>query len=73
MTANHVVAHQSWMVRRSPPALKFSGSQISLDILNLVKSLKLNNNTVVVSNIVSRDDVYKNKADEVSAKLEKLC
>ena len=61
------------MVRRSPPALKCSGSQISLDILNLVKSLKLNNNTVVVSNIVSRDDVYKNKADEVSAKLEKLC
>ena len=73
MTANHVVAHQSWMVRRSPPAPKFSRSQIFLDILNLVKSLKLNNNTVVVSNIDSRDDVYKNKADEVSAKLEKLC
>ena len=45
--------------------------QISLDILN--KSLKLNNNTVVVSNIVPRDDAYKTKADEINAKLEKLC
>ena len=33
--------------------------QISLDILNLPKSLKLNNGTVVVANTVPRDDEIK--------------
>ena len=50
-----------------------SSEQICLDILNLDKSLKLNNNTIVVSNIFHRDYVYKKIADEVSANLEKLC
>ena len=52
-----------------------SPEQISLDILNLAEYLKLNNNTVVVSNIIPLDDAYKKKADEVSAyfKLHKLC
>ena len=46
---------------------------MSLDILNLAKSLKLNNIIVVASTIVPREDVYKKKADEVSSNLEKLC
>ena len=33
-----------------------SPEQIPLDILNLANSLKLDNNTVIVSSIVSRDD-----------------
>ena len=33
-----------------------SPEQISLDILNLANSLKLDNNTVIVSSIVPRDD-----------------
>ena len=49
-----------------------SREQISLDILNLAKSLKLNNNNVIVSNIVPCDDVDKKKVDEVCAKLEKI-
>ena len=47
--------------------------QISLDILNLPKSLKLNNGTVVVANIIPRDDENKIKFDEVSVKLHKVC
>ena len=35
--------------------------QISLDILNLANSLKLDNNTVIVSSIVPRDDENKRK------------
>ena len=35
--------------------------QISLDILNLANSLKLHNNTAIVSNIVPRDDENKKK------------
>ena len=46
---------------------------MSLDILNLAKSLKLNNIIVAASTIVPREDVYKKKADEVSSNLEKLC
>ena len=34
----------------------------SLDILNLANSLKLDNNTVIVSSIVPRDDENKKKA-----------
>ena len=48
-----------------------STEQISLDILNLTNSLKLDNNTVIVSNIVSRDDENKKKS-EVNIPLEKL-
>ena len=33
--------------------------QISLDTLNLARSLKLDNNTVIVSSIVPRDDENK--------------
>ena len=47
--------------------------KISLDVLNLVKSVKLNSNTVAISNIVPLDDAYKEKVEEVNAKLEKLC
>ena len=50
-----------------------STEQRSLDVLHLVKSLKLNNNTVFVANIVPCDDTYKKKVDEVNEKLEKLC
>ena len=35
--------------------------QISLDILNLANSLKLDNSTVIVSSIVPRDDENKKK------------
>ena len=38
-----------------------SSEQISLDILNLANSLKLDNNTVIVSSIVPRDDENKKK------------
>ena len=38
-----------------------SPEQISLDILNLANSLKLDNNTVIVSSIVPRDDENKKK------------
>ena len=41
--------------------------------MKLPKSLKLNNNTVAALNIVPRDNVYKKKADEEKANLEKLC
>ena len=50
-----------------------SPEQISLDILNLANSLKLDNNTVIVSSIVPRDDENKKKVDEVNTILEKLC
>ena len=50
-----------------------SPEQISLDILNLANSLKLDNNTVNVSSIVPRDDENKKKVDEVSTILEELC
>ena len=43
--------------------------QISLDILNLVKFLKLN---CCSPDIVPRDDVCKKKADEVSSNFEQL-
>ena len=52
---------------------KKSLEQISLDILNLANSLKLDNNTVIVSSIVPRDDENKKKADEVNIMLEELC
>ena len=38
-----------------------STEQISLDILNLTNFLKLDNNTVIVSNIVPRNDENKKK------------
>ena len=47
--------------------------QISLDILNLVDSLKLENNTVIVSSKVPRDDENLKKVDEVNIILEELC
>ena len=47
--------------------------QICLDILNLDKSLKLNNSTIVFSNMFHRDYAYKKIAEEVSANFEKLC
>ena len=50
-----------------------SPEQISLDILNLANSLKLDNNTVIVSSIVPRDDENKKKVDEVNTILEELC
>ena len=50
-----------------------SPEQISMDILNLANSLKLDNNTVIVSSIVPRDDENKKKADEVNIILEELC
>ena len=40
---------------------KKSPEQISLDILNLANSLKLGNNTVIVSSIVPHDDENKKK------------
>ena len=40
----------NYLTSNKPP------EQISLDILNLAKSLKLYNNTVIVSNIVPRND-----------------
>ena len=49
-----------------------SPEQISLDILNLASSLKLDNNTVIVSSIVQRDDENKKKADEVNSAFEEL-
>ena len=50
-----------------------SPEQISLDILNLAKSLKLDNNTVIVSSINLRNDGNKEKADEVNTTLAELC
>ena len=47
-----------------------SPEQISMDILNLANSLKLDNNTVIVSSIVPRDDENKKKQMII---LEKLC
>ena len=38
-----------------------SREQISLDILNLVNSLKLHNNTIIVSSIAPRDDENKKR------------
>ena len=38
-----------------------SPEQISLDILNLANSLKLDNNTIIISSIVPRDDENKKK------------
>ena len=38
-----------------------SREQISLDILNLVNSLKLHNNTIIVSSIAPHDDENKKK------------
>ena len=38
-----------------------SREQISLDILNLVNSLKLHNNTIIVSGIAPHDDENKKK------------
>ena len=50
-----------------------SPEQISVDILNLANSLKLENNTVIVSSIVPNDDENKKKVDEVNIILEELC
>ena len=50
-----------------------SPEQISMDILNLANSLKLDNNTVIVSSIVPRDDENKKRADKVNIILEELC
>ena len=50
-----------------------SPEQIPMDILNLANSLKLDNNTVIVSSIVPRDDENNKKADEVNIILEELC
>ena len=51
---------------------KFS-EQISLKILNVANSLKLDNNNVIVLSIVPRDDENKKKVDEVNIILEELC
>ena len=48
-----------------------SPEQISLDILNLANSLKLDNNTVIVSSIVPRKD--ENKKNRWGQHLEELC
>ena len=50
-----------------------SPEQISLDILNLANSLKLDNNTVIVLSIVPCDDENKKEVDEVNIILEELC
>ena len=50
-----------------------SPEQISEEILNSADFLKLRNNTVVVSNIVTRDDLQKKKAQDIGNLLEKLC
>ena len=48
---------------------KFS-EQISLKILNVANSLKLDNNNVIVLSIVPRDDENKKKVDEVNIILD---
>ena len=50
-----------------------SPEQISMDILNLANSLRLDNNTVIVSSIVLRDDENLKNADDVNIILEELC
>ena len=50
-----------------------SPEQVSLDVLNLSNSLKVDNNTVIVSSIIPRDDENEKKADEVNIILEELC
>ena len=60
-------------VRTNDLSSNKSPEQISMDILNLANSLKLDNNTVIVSSIVPRDDENKKKADEVNIILEELC
>ena len=49
------------LVRKNDLSSNKSREQISLDILNLVNSLKLHDNTIIVSSIAPRDDENKKK------------
>ena len=60
-------------VRANDLSSNKSPEQISLDILNLANSLKLDNNTVIVSSIVPRDYENLKKVGEVNIILEELC
>ena len=60
-------------VRTNDLSSNKSPEQISMDILNLANSLKLDNNTVIVSSIVPRDDENNKKADDINIILEELC
>ena len=60
-------------VRTNDLSSNKSPKQISLDILNLANSLRLDNNPVIVSSIAPHDDENKKKVDEVNIILEDLC
>ena len=53
--------------------LNKSPKEISEDMVTLVKSVKTENNKIIVSSIVCRADSFKEKASKVNTHLEEIC
>ena len=50
-----------------------NSSEKAEEIINLAETVKKNSSNIVISDIVTREDGYKTKADEVNKILEEIC
>ena len=53
--------------------LNKTSNEIVEEIVNLTESVKKSSSNIVISDIVTREDGYKTKADEVNKILEEIC
>ena len=53
--------------------LNKTSNEIAEEIVNLAESVKKPSSSIVISDIVTREDGYKTKADEVNKILEEIC
>ena len=53
--------------------LNKTSNEIAEEIVNLAESVKKPSSSTVISDIVTREDGYKTKADEVNKILEEIC
>ena len=53
--------------------LNKNSNEIAEEIVNLAESVKKPSSSIVISDIVTREDGYKTKADEVNKILEEIC
>ena len=53
--------------------LNKTSNEIAEEIVNLAESVKKTSSNILISDIVTREDGYKTKADEVNKILEEIC
>ena len=53
--------------------LNKTSNEIAEEIVNLAESVKKPSSSIVISDIVTREDGYKTKADQVNKILEEIC